>query len=585
MLFYDFEVFKHDWLVVVMDMNKRKEYVIINNPDELRTLYESSINEIWVGFNSRSYDQWILKGILCGFDPKKINDYIILRGHSGWSYSSLLKTYPLTNFDCMPNPPIGLKTLEGFMGSDIKETDVPFDIDRPLTKEELEQTVYYCRHDVQQTIKVFIERKSQFDTMMTLVKQFNLPLADVGKTEAGITAKILECRMTPRDDEFNFILEDYLKIEKYKDVFQWFASQRTTAPVDPKQFYSSKLEKVVAGVPHKFGWGGAHGARERYSFTSGHGYQGWHVDVTSYYPSYLIAHDRITRSAAHPERYSWAYFHQIELKRQGRKSERMPFKKMLNALSGAMKDKYNPAYDPCMNNTMVVNCQLSLVMLIEALEVIPGFELIQSNTDGLIVKIPDTDATFNQMDDICYQWECRCSTDKAEIKLDFDEIEWLYQKDVNNYIFKFAHTDKIERKGAWMKSNNRIDNDLPILNTALANYFVNGVPVEQTIQGTTELIQFQKIVKLSSKFEWVQWNGGHYVNKSYRVFASKNPDDSRICACRNRAGKQEVKKFGNTPDHCFFNNDDVTAAVVPDMLDRQWYINEALKRLKEFGVT
>ena len=46
MLFYDFEVFKHDWLVVVIDMNEKKQHVIINNPDELKALYEKNKNDI-----------------------------------------------------------------------------------------------------------------------------------------------------------------------------------------------------------------------------------------------------------------------------------------------------------------------------------------------------------------------------------------------------------------------------------------------------------------------------------------------------------------------------------------------------------
>ena len=75
-LFYDFEVFKYDWLVVVLDMNEKKQHVIINNKEELESLYQANKNDIWVGFNSNYYDQYILKGILCGFDPKRINDFI-----------------------------------------------------------------------------------------------------------------------------------------------------------------------------------------------------------------------------------------------------------------------------------------------------------------------------------------------------------------------------------------------------------------------------------------------------------------------------------------------------------------------------
>lgn len=56
MLFYDFEVFKYDWLVVVLDMQNRKEHVIVNDAEALEALYEANKNEIWAGFNNRHYE-------------------------------------------------------------------------------------------------------------------------------------------------------------------------------------------------------------------------------------------------------------------------------------------------------------------------------------------------------------------------------------------------------------------------------------------------------------------------------------------------------------------------------------------------
>ena len=79
-----------------------------------------------------------------------------------------------------------------------------------------------------------------------------------------------------------------------------------------------------------------------------------------------------------------------DLMKSGKKKEQAPYKKLLNALSGAMKDKTNPAFDARNNNIMCINGQLMLLDLIEHLEVVEGFELIQSNTDGLIIRIPDT---------------------------------------------------------------------------------------------------------------------------------------------------------------------------------------------------
>ena len=45
--FYDFEVFKHDWMVVVINPVTHGERVIINDVDALTALYEGHKREIW----------------------------------------------------------------------------------------------------------------------------------------------------------------------------------------------------------------------------------------------------------------------------------------------------------------------------------------------------------------------------------------------------------------------------------------------------------------------------------------------------------------------------------------------------------
>ena len=44
-IFYDFEVFKEDWLAVFIDVNEEKEYVIVNDPDKLKALYDIGYKE------------------------------------------------------------------------------------------------------------------------------------------------------------------------------------------------------------------------------------------------------------------------------------------------------------------------------------------------------------------------------------------------------------------------------------------------------------------------------------------------------------------------------------------------------------
>ena len=93
--FYDFEVFKHDWMVVIINPAEKSETVIVNDPEELKQYYEDHKGEIWIGYNSRHYDQYILKGIICGFDPKKVNDHIIVDGRGGWEFSNLFQKIKL----------------------------------------------------------------------------------------------------------------------------------------------------------------------------------------------------------------------------------------------------------------------------------------------------------------------------------------------------------------------------------------------------------------------------------------------------------------------------------------------------------
>ena len=42
MLFYDFEVFKEDWLVVIKDTDQKETYVIVNAREKLIDMYENN---------------------------------------------------------------------------------------------------------------------------------------------------------------------------------------------------------------------------------------------------------------------------------------------------------------------------------------------------------------------------------------------------------------------------------------------------------------------------------------------------------------------------------------------------------------
>lgn len=575
-------MFKKDWLVVIINLYEKTETVIVNDKKKLEEYYESHKNEIWVGYNNNHYDQYIFKAILCDFDPKEVNDFIIGQGKQGWQFSSMFRKITMYNYDAMFRSDRGLKTLEGFMGNDIKETSVPFDIDRKLTGEELAETIKYCRHDVEQTIEVFFARKDKFDAQMGLIKMFNLPLSDISRTLTQLSAKVLEAQRPreSRHDEFDISFPDTLRIEKYKSVVDWYKDESN-------RDYSKSLTIDVAGVETQFGWGGIHSAVPKYV---GEGYF-VNMDVTSLYPSLMIRYNLHSRNIKDPQKYVDMYHTRVKYKAE-KNPLQIALKEPLNGSYGAMKDKNNPLYDPLMANNICVHGQLLLLDLMEKLE--PYSEIIQSNTDGILIKMPDKitgkcrefteDLWFETIDDIVYEWEQRTG-----LTMEFDEYCKVFQKDVNNYVavpigplYDEKGKPRWKSKGSYVKKQSPLDYDLPIVNKAMVEYMTKGIPVEVTVNSCNELIMFQKVVKLTGKFKNAIHNGKVLSEKCFRVFASKRESDSYI-------GKQKtegatIEKFANTPEHCFINNDDVKTAKVPRKLDKQWYVNLAKERLNQFGV-
>lgn len=557
LLFYDFEVFSHDWLVVIIDTETKREHVFVNNEQALIDFYNVHKKDIWVGYNSRHYDQYILKAIICGFTPQEINDWIIKKREPGWKFYKDFWKITLFNYDVMTDKNKSLKQLEGFQGHNIKESSVSFDIKRELTEKEIDEVIKYCRHDVHETMNVFMENIEEFQSQMELLKMFNLPLKNISKTKAQLSAVILEARQprTPRDDEFDFSFPPTMRVEKYKEVLDFYKENRD---------YDKVLEIEVAGVPHVFAWGGLHGARDNY-ISEGYFIN---VDVASYYPALMIEYDYLSRNVKNKAKFKEIRDTRLKYKAVKDKREK-PLKIVINGTYGAMKDKFNGLYDPRQANNVCIGGQVLLLDLIEKLE--SHCQLIQSNTDGLLIKLYDED-DFDLIDDICYEWESR-----TRMKLEFETFVKVIQKDVNNYIL-VKDDGTYKSKGAYVKKLKPLDNDLPIVNEAVVNYFVKGIDPEDTIFDCKDLVKFQKIVKVSNKFDYAKYGNRIMKERVFRVFASVDKNDKELVKVKNGS----IHKISYCPERCFIENGDITNMKIPTKLDYWWYLELANKRINDF---
>ncbi len=368
LIFFDFEVFTKLWTVVLIDPMQHEETVIINDQAKLENYYDSHKNDIFVGYNCRQYDQWIFKGILAGFEAKKINDWIILENKKGWEFSDLLKKFPINIFDVF-NGFNGLKTLEAFMGNDIRETTIPFDYAGDFSQSMIDEVIRYNRHDVEQTIAVFIQRKAMFDSHVSLLHTFSLPISNIGKTQAQLSAIILGARSIQCNDEWSIRLPDTLMLRKYSVISKWF--------LDAVSHSADKsLEIDVAGVPHVFAWGGVHGAISQYQHTCNNDETFLMIDVDQLYPSLMVHYNLLSRAVHEPKRFEKILATSLKLKKEGKKKEREPYKLICNITYGAMGDSYNPMFDPLHRKLVCVFGQVLILDLIEKIE--QYCQLIQS---------------------------------------------------------------------------------------------------------------------------------------------------------------------------------------------------------------
>lgn len=574
MLFFDTETFAYDWLLCTFN---GQEFTYIENDIEmLQQYYEDHKYDLWVGYNCKGYDQYIIKAILLGYNPKILNDWIIKDGKAGWQFSNEFRDIQLNIYDCMVFGK-SLKQLESYLGVNIHETDVDFDIKRPLTEKEKRLNREYCKADVYNTALVFQHSQDDFKAHMGLCKLASEPISSMAKTKAQLSAKILNAnRLSPKEwgEEWNFQYIQAVKDYEYyhNDVVTFFDNLRNIK--DSKV----KYEIDIYGVPHTFALGGIHGAKENYVYDVGNTpeYICLHVDVASYYPHIMTEWGLLSRAI--PSVKDFKDIMDLRLKYKHEKNPlQAPLKIAINGTygqSGAGKyedGKYkvlSDIYDPVRMREVCINGQLMLLQLIEDLN---RYELIQSNTDGLIYKLHKDE--FKNFDKIVKDWEKR-----TRMSMEYDYINLLVQRDVNNYVAVFANGE-VERKGGAVKKSKILDYDLPIVSDAVVEYFVNGANPSDTINEENRLMPFMKTYKLQGKYTHAIHNEVVLTDKVYRVFASRSRRDGIVYKVK---GEGKPEKFASCPDHAKIVNTNIQDRKCPTWLDKNWYIEEAWKRINSF---
>ena len=93
----DFEVLSNAnfWMCCMKDVKSGLEHTVVNDRNEFLRVFNKNRNSIWLGYNIRGYDQWIMKALLANLNPCMVSDKIIKEKLSGWQIDRSLNSQEL----------------------------------------------------------------------------------------------------------------------------------------------------------------------------------------------------------------------------------------------------------------------------------------------------------------------------------------------------------------------------------------------------------------------------------------------------------------------------------------------------------
>ena len=580
---FDCEVFAYDWLVIFKDKETGRYTMVHNDNEELRECIND--DTIYFSFNGKHYDSYIIKAIAAGFTPqevKQVNDFII-GGGQGWECPMLRDVYfRFNSVDIKDDTQIGLslKTIEGHLGLSVEESTVPFDIDRPLTEDELKETAKYCMHDVDTTERLVELRKDYLKTKINLGKRAGIPdVKALSATNAKLTAMMLQAERKEWNDGREYVYPKNLDIAVIpKPILDFFETIHDMSIPDEVLFKTS-FEIEIGGMLCKYAWGGVHGSLSGYYEEATEDRVIQNRDVSSLYPSLIEIYKYLSRNVPDPELFYAIKRDRIQAKHNGDKQTAKDLKLPLNTVSGAQENRYNDLYDPLPTRSLRISGQLFLTVLaMRLLNACKTIRLLNLNTDGLMYSIDKSELAL--VDEIAHAWEA-----ETKFELEVDDIQRVWIKDVNNLLIIKTNGEVktvggylnygVSVKGAWAINNNMV-----IVKKALIEYFIHGTPVEDTINGCDDIFQFQLIAKAGVKYrEAYHLVDGEKVPvpKVNRVYATKDERYGKLF--KVKAENDATAKIEMLPEHCIIDNDNQLSI---DDVDKTFYIEMAKKRINDF---
>lgn len=590
---FDIEIFKRDELFVFRDYFTKEWTVINNDLNALRTFYLENRDSLFIGYNNGSYDNNVMRGILQGKNGYHLSKAVIESDDRALVYKMFdMKKTPIFSMDLyMDNKGFSLKEHSAFLGIDIKETEVDFDMDRELTEDEKILNELYCKNDVLATEKRFEQNIGMLLAKATIALMFDMDKKALGLTNANLTAEVLGAkRQAVRDDLTDPLeLPDKLNVT-IPEIREAYLNHEFELNDKGKLSVSLSYEDEN-GYTMDFGSGGVHGAKPSYIKIG----RFLMRDFGSLYPNIMINFDLLSRNIVPELKKRFPQLLQQRMDAKYNEAENvvingveLPTFVMVNGIKlplntdfGASGAEFNALYDP---RNQFLTCVVGQLIMTEFYEIIRTHcTMIQSNTD-CHAYIPNSEADELAMDEKLKEF-----SERIGITLDKDEFVEIWQKDVNNYIAVDAK-GKVKIKGAiGLTGGMKVSK--AVVSNAFINYLVAGKDYKEFIYECSELRQFQMITKTGYTFDETimrdSFGNEFKAQKVNRTFAIKNPVDAvELFKVKNTVdlddetseivnGKSYTKGLANAPEYYAIDNHAVGEGwITLDVIDREYYIQQ-----------
>lgn len=406
--------------------------------------------------------------------------------------------------------------------------ELPFEVGKHLTPDEMDVNGAYCLHDVHETKRFALFNSAALAFRASLVSTYGIEAYNWADGKIGRQRIIRalgdeacfirkrgqrrEPRGTPRDKIvvrdiiFPYIQFQHPECQRVLQAFQ----QRTIDAAKPGAI--SDIACDIDGFHFQFGVGGVHGSVDKRIVRSDDDYLIIDADVASLYPSIAI------ENGMYPEHLGPRFteiYRGVRTERQEAKKRKDAdavaiLKLALNVPYGDSNNVYSPLYDPRYTMQTTINGQLLLLMLAERLLAIPDLSLIQINTDGVTFRVHKSQQ--QAVAAACAEWQ-----QLTRLELEFKLYRLMAIRDVNNYLAVDVDGG-VKRKGAydWPAPETPIgtapsgprawhgDQSAMVIQQAAEAALVRGEDVEQFIRNHRDPFDFMLRYKTpaSSRLMW-----------------------------------------------------------------------------------